>query len=298
MKFTSNEAIEQVIHRIELGLDEHSQWVRLWNSRAICHTSFPQTYLVERAYQECEFAKWFHACESEEWLHQLDFESISSVHKTMHEEARKLAERIQNGERIGEEDYYTFVNAEWSFVHQLQCLKDKINRLQISFDPLTGIFNRQAMMPILLQEQAYVQRDGKHSCLAMADLDFFKQINDTYGHANGDKVLKRIATYLKANLRPYDAIFRYGGEEFLFCLPNTNLLRGKSLLDRLRSELESLPIRLANDKIVTITISVGITQMQPSLAVDDCIIRADDALYEAKNKGRNRIVVWEELLPK
>ncbi len=294
MKFTTSEAIEQVINRIELGLDEHSKWVKLWNTRAICHTSFPPSYLTETSHQECDFAKWFHSCQAEEWLHQVDFESISSVHRTMHEEARELAVKIQKGQRIKEEDYYTFVNSEWSFSQQLQRLKDKITRLQISFDPLTGIFNRQAMMPILLQEQAYVQRDGKVCCLAMADLDFFKNINDTYGHANGDIVLRRVADYLKSNLRPYDALFRYGGEEFLFCLPNTDYFTGKTLLDRLRSEIHGLPITLGNDEVIHISISLGIAQMQPGISSEDVVIRADEALYEAKNKGRNQVIAWED----
>ncbi len=294
MKFKTSEAIDQVIHRIESGLDEHSKWVKLWNTRAICHTSFPPSYLTQTSHQECDFAKWFHTCQSENWLHQVDFESISAVHKTMHEEARDLAVRIQEGEKIKEEDYYVFVNSEWSFSHQLQRLKDKIARLQISFDPLTGIFNRQAMMPILLQEQAYVHRGGKDCCLAMADLDFFKHVNDTYGHANGDIVLKRVADYMKSHLRPYDALFRYGGEEFLFCLPNTDYLTGKSLLDRLRVDVKELPITLSNDEAIHITISLGIAQMQPDISTEDTVIRADEALYEAKNRGRNQVVAWEE----
>jgi len=279
---------------IDLGLDEHSKWVKLWNTRAICHSSFPKDYMTDDAHQKSDFAKWFHACKAEDWLHLVDFESISTVQKTMHDEAQGLAKKIQNGERIKEKDYYTFVNCESSFSHQLQRLKDKIARLQISFDPLTGIFNRQAMMPILLQEQAYVQRDEKQCSLAMADLDFFKHINDTHGHANGDIVLKKIAGYLKTNLRPYDALFRYGGEEFLFCLPNTDLFQGKALLDRLRSDLENLPIKLSNKKNINISISMGIARMLPDISVEDSIIRADDALYEAKNRGRNQVIVWEE----
>ena len=116
----------------------------------------------------------------------------------------------------------------------------------------------------------------------MADLDFFKHINDTHGHANGDIVLKRIVEYMKGNLRPYDALFRYGGEEFLFCLPNTDALQGKGLLDRIRSDLENLPIKLSNNKIISITISMGITCLNPEIGIEDSIIRADEALYEAK----------------
>lgn len=191
--------------------------------------------------------------------------------------------------KIDEQDYYRFMNSEWNFSHQLQALKDKISRLQISFDPLTGIFNRQAMMPILLQEHAYLVRDKKVCCVAMADLDHFKKVNDTHGHPAGDLVLKAVASFFRTNLRPYDALFRYGGEEFLFCLPNTDIKSASSLLNRLRLDLEKRPIKIKEDKVVTISISIGITQMLIDKPVDEAIDNADAALYEAKKAGRNRI---------
>ncbi len=292
MKFTTSNEIDQIIHMIELGLEEHSKWIKLWNSKAICQLPFPGSYLKKTAHQDCEFAKWFEGCSEESWLHQIDYESISTVHKSMHEEAIKLSDQVQEGISISEEDYYKFVNLEWSFSHQLQKLKDKIARLQISFDPLTGIFNRQALMPILMQEKAYIERDGKQCCLAMADLDFFKKVNDTYGHANGDIVLQKVAGFLRSNLRPYDALFRYGGEEFLFCLPNADADCGKRLLDRLRMDIEKMPIKVASDTVISITLSMGIAQMSPKISIEDSIVQADEALYEAKNRGRNRIVVY------
>ncbi len=295
MKFTTSGEIKHIVHMLEQGLEEHSKWMQLWNSKAICHLNFPKNYLDKEAHQECEFAKWFQSCKGKEWLHQVDYDSITTSHKAMHFEGQHLAEMIQNNKPVSEEDYYKFVNSEWSFANQLQKLKDKITRLQISFDPLTGVFNRQAMMPVLLQEQAYVQRDNKQCGLAMADLDKFKRINDTYGHANGDIVLKCVADFLRTNLRPYDALFRYGGEEFLFCLPSADIETGISLLDRIRMELEQLPIKLSSNEIITTTISMGITQLQSNSSVEDCIIKADEALYEAKNRGRNQVVAWENL---
>lgn len=294
MKLTNAEALEHIVHKIEQELEEHSKWLKLWNSRAICHLPFPQSYLTEQAHRECSFAEWFQSCRSEEWLHQMDFDSIVSIHKSMHDEARNLAEKVESNQPINEADYFQFVNNEWSFTQRLQRLKDKINRLQISFDPLTGVFNRQAMMPILLQEQAYVERDGKQCCIAMADLDHFKEVNDTFGHANGDTVLKSVASFFRNNLRPYDALFRYGGEEFLFCLPNTDIFTSKRLLDRLRADLEKMPIRLSMDSIVSVTVSMGMIQMASDCPVEDSIERADQALYTAKNSGRNKVCVWNQ----
>lgn len=295
MKFTNSADIDQVIYRIEQGIEEHSKWIKLWNSKAICQLPFPEGYLEDKSYEKCEFAKWFYSCKNEQWLHEMDYDSITSVHRMMHEEAKTLAEKIQDDGKIDEETYYRFVNYDWGFTHQLYKLKDKISRLQISFDPLTKIFNRQAMMPILLQEKAYIERDGKQCCLAMADLDYFKKVNDTHGHANGDQVLRKVAGFFRSNLRPYDALFRYGGEEFLFCLPNADIEAGRRLLDRLRVELEKLPIKISTNDIINITVSIGVTRMVFNRSVEETIEMADHALYEAKNAGRNCVIVEKGL---
>jgi len=292
MKFTNSGEIDQIILRIEQGLDEHTQWVKLWHSKAICNNPFPEGFLRENGHELCEFSSWFDSQNNSEWLHQLDFDNISAVHKTMHREAVILSRKIMAGERIEEQDYYRFMNAESNFFSQLNALKDKISRLQISFDPLTGIFNRQAMMPILLQEHAYVVRDKKACCLAMADLDHFKQVNDTHGHPAGDKVLKAVVDFFRTNLRPYDALFRYGGEEFLFCLPNTDIKSGSKLLNRLRVDLHNSPIKIRENECVIISISMGITQMQAKTPVHQAIDHADAALYDAKKNGRNQLAEY------
>lgn len=289
MKFTNAGEIDQILLRIEQGLDEHTQWVKFWHSKAICNMPFPDDYLQENGHELCDFSSWFNSQQKSDWLHQLDFDNISAVHKTMHREAVILSRKIMAGEKVDEQDYYRFMNADSNFFNQLTALKDKVSRLQISFDPLTGIFNRQAMMPILLQEHAYVVRDKKACCLAMADLDHFKQVNDTHGHPAGDKVLKAVVDFFRTNLRPYDALFRYGGEEFLFCLPNTDIQSGSKLLNRLRVDLHNSPINVRENEIVSISISMGITQMHAETPVDQTIDRADAALYEAKKGGRNQI---------
>ncbi len=293
MKFTNASEIDLIILKIEQSLEEHAQWVKLWHSKAICDHPFPDIYLDPDAYNNCEFSEWFKSQQSAAWLHQLDYDSITTVHNTMHDEAVILSKKIMSKDAITEKDYYRFMNSEWNFSHQLQALKDKISRLRISFDPLTGLFNRQAMMPILLQEHAYVGRDQKACCLAMADLDHFKKVNDTHGHPAGDKVLKTVAGFFRTNLRPYDALFRYGGEEFLFCLPNTDIKSGSKLLNRLRIDLNKCPIQIKEDQVVTVSISIGIMQMKADQPVDEAIDNADAALYEAKKGGRNRVAEYQ-----
>lgn len=292
MKLTNAGEVDQILLKIEQGLDEHAQWVKSWHSKAICNLPFPDNFMNLDGHLNFEFSEWFQSQQPSEWLHQLDYDNITSVHKIMHKEALILSKKIMSGETVDEQDYFRFTNAEWNFSTQLLKLKDKVSRLQISFDPLTGIFNRQAMMPILLQEHAYVVRDNKDCCLAMADLDHFKNVNDTHGHPAGDEVLKAVVDFFRTNLRPYDALFRYGGEEFLFCLPNTDITSGSKLMNRLRLDLHKRPIRIKENEVVTISISMGITQMEAKKPVDQAIDNADEALYKAKKSGRNRITEY------
>jgi diguanylate cyclase (GGDEF)-like protein len=129
----------------------------------------------------------------------------------------------------------------------------------------------------------------------MVDLDHFKTVNDTYGHLVGNKVLHAVAHYLTDKLRPYDSMCRYGGEEFLICLPSTKLDKAKKIVTRLRMGLSSLPIDLDKDKQLNITASFGIAKMATNIPIYGNIARADEALYAAKHGGRNQAIAYVEI---
>ena len=131
----------------------------------------------------------------------------------------------------------------------------------------------------------------------MTDIDFFKSVNDTYGHAVGDCVLKTVAKAIKKELREYDIPSRYGGEEFTILLPNTSLEEATVVAERLRSQIEKKKINIEDYRIegvsnISVTISVGVSQYKNSFDAPDELYRsADSALYEAKETGRNRVIV-------
>lgn len=126
----------------------------------------------------------------------------------------------------------------------------------------------------------------------MLDIDFFKKVNDHYGHSAGDIVLATLAHNISKNLRPYDKIFRYGGEEFLLCIPQTDLIQGHEMIERLRKIIPETSINLDSKQVINITISVGLTLLDPSCPVEQTIDRADKAMYIAKSSGRNCTQVW------
>ncbi|AVX86832.1 hypothetical protein PkP19E3_00265 [Pseudomonas koreensis] len=161
-------------------------------------------------------------------------------------------------------------------------------RQKALIDPLTGLPNRAAWSERLEHEIRQWQQHGNTLSLAMLDLDHFKRINDNYGHLAGDKVLKIIATVLRKRLRGADFIARFGGEEFVLLLPATTPAVGAKLLETLRAAIEACPFHFKGER-VTITISMGLASFKPGEHSDLVLKRADQALYRAKNGGRNRV---------
>jgi diguanylate cyclase (GGDEF)-like protein len=166
-------------------------------------------------------------------------------------------------------------------------LEEKLRRLSET-DPLTGLFNRRKLMDRLEERFREFTRYGEDTALILFDADHFKRINDRYGHATGDDVLKRLGEVCAAQLRDVDLLCRIGGEEFAALLPKTDLSGAHWVADRLRLVMEQLTVEEVQS--TEITISVGVSEFASGDAsVEDIIKRADDALYQAKREGRNRV---------
>lgn len=160
------------------------------------------------------------------------------------------------------------------------------------YDALTNVLNRRAILDGLKREVLRTQRGGPAVGAIMVDLDHFKLINDKHGHLVGDLVLCEAAHRMKDELRPYDLLGRYGGEEFLVITPTCNTSETASVAERLRKRLTSIPVIL-QDKEISITGSFGVTSSEDAVGdVDAMIWAADAALYQAKNEGRNRVITW------
>lgn len=209
----------------------------------------------------------------------------------MRKEAEEVLARADAEGRVDQRAYEAFMDAVDSYVREARRIESQFHRQLAETDPLTGIHNRRGMVREIRREWTRAQRTGRPVCIAIADLDFFKLVNDRHGHAAGDKVLSTAARFFVRRLRPYDRVFRYGGEEFLFCLPDTDASTAGAILDRLRSLMARLPVTLEDGAKLAVTCSIGVAQMVPGRSVHEAIAAADEALYVAKNTGRNRVVV-------
>jgi len=158
-------------------------------------------------------------------------------------------------------------------------------------DTLTGLANRRKFQEYFAIEQSRFERNGLLFSLVIADIDHFKIINDTYGHSAGDSILKSIASTFRHSLRRIDTICRWGGEEFVFLLPETDSTHSETVAEKLRKAI-SEKIFVHQDKELTITMSFGVAPYQPGQLLEDLIDHADRAMYVSKEAGRNRVTVW------
>jgi diguanylate cyclase (GGDEF)-like protein len=180
-----------------------------------------------------------------------------------------------------EENHYAVV---FSDITQEEEQRKKLEKISVT-DALTGIYNRRYYMQTIEHEMHNAKRYNYPLSIMMMDIDFFKQVNDMHGHNVGDEVLREYAKFIKLHLREGDTFCRVGGEEFIVILPHTKVQEAQKVAEKLRVEIE------AYKKIVPVTMSFGVTQYIQGESEDFMYKRADDALYEAKKSGRNRVVV-------
>lgn len=174
---------------------------------------------------------------------------------------------------------------------QLREALEQIEQLA-EIDSLTGLANRRTITKHLDDEVGRVRRSRSPSSVAILDIDWFKKINDRYGHPAGDEVLRTFGINIFANIRSIDKFGRYGGEEFLMILPETHVEAAANLLDRLRGIIRALQWKTIGPTL-DVTFSAGVVEILPEDTCDTVLVRADAALYTAKLSGRNRVVAGE-----
>jgi diguanylate cyclase (GGDEF)-like protein len=192
---------------------------------------------------------------------------------------QELRVRIRAGQRILD-------------LHEQLLAAQEALREQATRDGLTGLWNRTTVLDILQREAARAERDGTPLAVLMLDLDYFKSINDAYGHLSGDAVLRETGRRLALSVRTYDAVGRYGGEEFLVVLPGCDELDAIAQCERLRDAIAGKPFSTpAGDLSVTCSLGLAWTPHPLTAAIKRLLHDADSSLYAAKRLGRNRVEI-------
>ena len=211
--------------------------------------------------------------------------------------ARDTVEDVVEGMDAGADDYLRKpfdlreLRVRLRAGERVLSLQDEL-RAQATTDELTGMPNRRGILERLDHELALVRRDGRAFSVLMIDIDNFKTVNDTYGHAVGDEVLKHVASRMRTQLRGYDDVGRYGGEEFMVVLPACETAGAVSVAERIRADIASASVWTSAGRVaVTVSIGVATAGGAQTAHANGLIAAADGALYTAKHKGRNVVEI-------
>ena len=286
------EEIQRITEELEVIIAAHLAWFKQLNRTLVCGGPVNHLDLEDDAHLRSPFGQWYYSQEPYVLEGTLDFQSLGLTQQSMHGSARLALLSILDQRRPAPELYDQCIDLALRVNTTLRRLQLDIIGELLTTDSLTGCASRRGMMMRLREEQERALRIQRPCCLCLLDFDRFKRVNDDFGHPAGDAVLSQGLKFATGVLRKYDSIYRYGGEEFLICLPGTPLNEAALVVERIRAGLECLPIRLPSGATLFVTASFGVAEMNARLPVEESIANADMAMIRAKEEGRNRVVLW------
>lgn len=282
----------RILQHLDAGIVSVNCWLKTLHSMLICDDASNSNTLAEDP-KHCNFSLWFNDDATPELRQNRMFQKAGRLHKNMYDIGHSLLQNKLSHLPVSVEEYDTFMDIATALKDELHTLQFDIINKACAVDQLTGAWNRHAMHSKLAQELERMVRNKQSCSICMLDIDHFKLVNDSLGHIAGDQVLQAVVHFITKQLRKYDSIFRYGGEEFLLCLPNTTGAEAEPILNRLRANIEKLDIPLNDGKTISITASFGVTSISPNKSIEEAIAMADHALLSAKANGRNRVCIWQ-----
>ena len=288
----SRPEIQEIVDRLEQATAETAQWLARFHRSAVCKVAPEEDVVADDAHIDTEFGRWYESRRGSGVVDQDAFAALAATHQALYAHATILARRAWRDEKVPVQEYDALLEKVNAFNDQARRLAKAFRAALSDLDPLTGVQTRTSMERDLKREQYRAFRTRQPCSVALVDIDHFKRVNDTLGHLAGDRVLAAVTRLLNDGLRPYDSIYRFGGEEFLLCLPDTGPEQARSVLERVRKAIGSTPMDIGADQPVSITVSIGIAQLLPRRPIGEITARADQALYSAKTGGRNLVRVW------
>jgi len=280
--------LDSFVGALDAAMQAHLEWSRRILRCAVLHVPPGVDVMNAEAHRLCQFGRWFIADRQIfSTLHAERSDRLELEHRQMHNAVRTLCERLLAGQPAAVEDFQLFENSQRNLIDQLAFFKSLPVSTKSQVDALTGLPLRHCMEKDFDLLSQNVRRRGSVEIAMLVDVDNFKLINDSHGHAGGDVVLQRIACTLKRVLRDNDQVYRYGGEEFVLLMElpcHSQAENGAA--ERVLRAVRKLSIEL-HGSIVHPTVTIGIAIASPDDTLGSLIARADGAMYVGKASGRN-----------
>lgn len=284
---------DEFVQGLDKAIDTHMDWTRRILRCTALGKSPGNDVMKPEAHTLCQFGLWFK--QERRYFDLVDADAAERIdrnHLQMHDAIRTLCQDVLSGRKGTETDLNTFEKTQSELISLLSSIKTNVLTTAARRDPLTGLPMRFGIDDAFEVGRKDAARHGEKLYVVLVDIDHFKDINDTYGHAAGDAALKKIGSLLKSTIRENESLYRYGGEEFLILLRCPTLDCQMNASRRIQGVVKDTPIALRNVGIsLNVTVTQGIAEAGPSESFSDAVARADRALYEGKRAGRNRFVV-------
>jgi diguanylate cyclase (GGDEF)-like protein len=284
--------LETLLDGIDRGIEAHLAWNQRLMRCALLRESPGDDVLKPQAHTLCRFGVWF--ATHRQQLDSFDaalVQRIAQSHQSMHDAVRRMCERMLLAQPATPEDLQAYEQGQSAMVTQLNALRELVARASTRHDVLTGLPLRHGLEYAFDLRRKDALRAEAKLWLAMIDVDRFKMVNDTHGHAIGDQALQHVAQHLAACMRASDTLIRFGGEEFLALFVVRNPPGSEILAARLLDAVSSAPLVLASGTALRLTVTIGLARVRADEDLAAATVRADHALLQGKVHGRNRYVL-------
>jgi diguanylate cyclase (GGDEF)-like protein len=286
-------SLRATLQQLQQAQHDHLEWYENLIRTIACRLPCDPRELAQNAHHNCRFGQWYYAEASADLRQQKMFGAMEAEHQRVHLIAGHLLREAMDGVPLVQAEFDELVAVSSRLRLELDSLRHEVQDILRSSDALTGAYGRARLLPELREWRELAKRNVQQCCIVFMDLDHLKEINDTHGHTVGDKVLAGAVEYVTGHLRPYDKVFRYGGDEFLISLPGIDLMNAQHLIERVRAGFGHVAFVVSEDgHPIHATASFGLALLEPTITVEESIDRADKALLAAKAAGRDRVVSW------